>query len=56
MYISTGKIYNVGLCLGRVSDCCLKIIQQFFSYISWQEQVIFQCDDDEIRFVLSQHA
>jgi hypothetical protein len=30
--------------------------QQFFSYISWQEQVNFQWDDDEVRFVLDQHA
>ena len=30
--------------------------QQFFSYISWQEQVHFQWDDDEVRFVLDQHA
>ena len=31
-------------------------IQQFFSYI-WWEQVNFQWDDDdEIRFVLDQHA
>jgi hypothetical protein len=26
------------------------------SAISWQEQVIFQWDDDEVRFVLAQHA
>ena len=30
--------------------------QQFFTYISWQEQVNFQCDDDEVRFVLDQYA
>ena len=30
--------------------------QQLFSYISWQEQVNFQWDDDEVRFVLDQHA
>ena len=30
--------------------------QQFFSYVSWQEQVNFQWDDDEVRFVLDQHA
>jgi hypothetical protein len=39
-----------------VSDCWLMPIQQFFSYISWQEQVNFQWDDDEVRFVLDQHA
>jgi hypothetical protein len=27
-----------------------------FSAISWQEQINFQRDDDEIRFVLEQHA
>jgi hypothetical protein len=38
-----------------VSDCCLTPIQQF-SAISWREQVNFQWDDDEVRFVLDQHA
>jgi hypothetical protein len=27
-----------------------------FSAISWREQVNFQWDDDEVRFVLEQHA
>ena len=27
-----------------------------FCYISWREQVNFQWDDDEVRFVLDQHA
>ena len=27
-----------------------------FSSISWREQVNFQRDDDEVRFVLDQHA
>jgi hypothetical protein len=27
-----------------------------FSVISWREQVNFQWDDDEVRFVLDQHA
>jgi len=27
-----------------------------FSAISWREQLNFQCDDDEVRFVLDQHA
>ena len=27
-----------------------------FSVISWQEQVNFQWDDDEVGFVLDQHA
>jgi hypothetical protein len=26
------------------------------SAISWQEQINFQWDDDEVRFVLDQHA
>jgi len=38
-----------------VSGCCLTPTQQF-SAISWREQVHFQCDDDEVRFVLDQHA
>ena len=27
-----------------------------FTAISWREQVNFQWDDDEVRFVLDQHA
>jgi hypothetical protein len=38
-----------------MSDCCLTPIQQF-SAISWREQVNYQWDDDEVRFVLDQHA
>ena len=38
-----------------VSDCCLMPTQQF-SAISWREQVNFQWDDDELRFVLDQHV
>ena len=38
-----------------VSDCRITPIQQF-SAISWGEQVNFQWDDDEVRFVLDQHA
>jgi hypothetical protein len=37
-----------------VSECCLTPIQQF-SAISWREQVNFQWDYDEVRFVLDQH-
>jgi len=29
---------------------------QQFSVMSWREQVNFQRDDDEVRFVLDQHA
>ena len=41
-----------------VSECCLAPTQQFFSYImTWREQINFQWDDDdEVRFVLDQHA
>ena len=42
-----------------MSDCCLTPVQQFVSYkkcISWQEQVNFQGEDDEVRFVLDQQA
>ena len=38
-----------------VSDCCLTPTQQF-SPIPWREQINFQLDDDEVRFVLDQHA
>ena len=38
------------------SGCCLTPIQQFSSHIIWREQVNFQCDKDEVRFVLEQHA
>jgi len=27
-----------------------------FSAISWQEQVTFDVNDDDVRFVLDQHA
>ena len=39
----------------RVSDIFLTQTQQFPG-ISWREQVNFQRDDDEARFVLDQHA
>jgi hypothetical protein len=39
-----------------MSNCCLIPTQQFFSAISWQEQVNFQWDDDDFYFVLDQHA
>jgi len=35
-----------------VSDCCLTPIQQFSNYT----MVSFQWDDDEVGFVLDQHA
>ena len=39
-----------------MSDSCLTPIQQFFLAILWREQVTFQRDDDEVCFVLAQHA
>ena len=38
-----------------MSDCCLTPFSNFPA-ISWREQVNFQWDGDEIRFVLVQHA
>jgi hypothetical protein len=29
---------------------------QYFSAISWREQVNIKWDDDEVRFILDQHA
>ena len=37
-------------------DCCLTATRNNFSSISWWEQVNFQWDDDEVCFVLDQHA
>ena len=39
-----------------VSGDCLMPTWHIFSAISCQEQVNFQLDDDEVRFVLDQHA
>jgi hypothetical protein len=36
-----------------LSDCCLTPIQQ---NLLWREQINFQGDDDEVRFVPDQHA
>jgi len=38
-----------------VSDCW-SMPTQHFSAISWWEKINFQWDDDEVRFVLDQHA
>jgi hypothetical protein len=38
----------------RVSEWV--IVVSNFSALSWQEQVDIQWDDDEVRFVLAQHA
>ena len=49
------SILAVSLIIEWVIDCCLTPTQQFFSYIM-REQVNFQWDDDEVRFVLDQHT
>ena len=41
--------------LDSKSDCCLCQFSNF-SAISWREQVNFQWDYDEVRFVLDQHT
>jgi hypothetical protein len=48
-------IYNYMLNCEWVSDCRLTPTQQYFSYIMGEE-FIFQWDEDEVRFVLDQHA
>jgi hypothetical protein len=45
---------NISVIIDWVSDSCLMPIQQFVSYII-PEQVNFQWNDDEVRFVLYQH-
>ena len=56
MAYSTQLDWDDLYCYGslRVSDCCLTPIQQFFSYS--MARTSFQRDDDEVRFVLDQHA
>ena len=41
-----------------VSEWAIVVLHQFSNYsaISWREQVNFQWDDDEVSFVLDQHA
>ena len=39
----------------RVNACCLTATQQCLT-ISWREQVHFQRNDGDVRFVLDQHA
>ena len=55
MQLKVTQFLEMRLCLEWASDCCLAPIQQFSS-ISWREQVNFQWDDHEVRFVLDQHA
>jgi hypothetical protein len=50
----------VGSSRGRVKPKTIQLVfvrqSSNFSAISWREQVNFQWDDDEFRFVLDQHA
>jgi hypothetical protein len=47
----------LGFPIFRYSAYMIKVIPEtHFSAISWREQVNFQQDDDEVRFVLDQHA
>ena len=40
-----------------MSDYCLTPNEWLFNYISWREQSTFEWDDDDdVRFVLTQHA
>jgi hypothetical protein len=55
--------YSLKLCITveqyDYDDCYfLTPTQQFFSasFISWREQVNFEIDDNEVRFVLYQHT
>ena len=38
-----------------MSDCCFNANLAIFSY-TWREQINFKQDDDEVRFILDQHA
>jgi hypothetical protein len=39
-----------------MSDCCLTPIHQFFQLYHSENRLFFQWDDDEVHFVLDQHA
>jgi len=41
---------------GLVGASKFDILSEFFSAISWREQVNFQWDDDKVHFVFDQHA
>jgi hypothetical protein len=53
LYVQSNLLMWSPLLSAWVSDCC-----QFsnFSAVSWREQVNYQWNDDEVRFVLDQHA
>jgi hypothetical protein len=66
MYYITVNNYNIrSTNKNRLSTTCIEWVSEWvlfnansaiFSAISWREQVNFQWDDDEVRFVLDQHA
>jgi hypothetical protein len=56
MYFDSENTVTCNCCAEWVSDYCLMPTQQLYSTISWGEQVNCQWDDDEVRFVLDQHA
>ena len=39
-----------------ISDCCFPPIQQVFQLYHGENKLIFSWDDDEVNFVLDQHA
>jgi hypothetical protein len=56
LFIFLRKSSNDDVCrMNMISDCCLMPKQQLLSNIL-QEQVNFQWNDDEARFILDQHA
>ena len=52
------KIYEIQISVNEwVSEWLLLIANSaIFSAMSWREPVNFQWDDDDVRFVLDQHA
>jgi hypothetical protein len=58
MFVTNRKMYNVPYAIYIYSEWVIVAKRQFsnFSAISWREQVNFQCDVDEICFVLEKHA
>jgi uncharacterized membrane protein len=51
-YVTSVEHFNLKNVYSEMSDCCLMSKE----HISLQEQVNFQWDDDEVHFVLDQHA
>jgi hypothetical protein len=48
------KDYNIGMCCFSAKHTAWR--RNSKDSTSWREQAIFQWDDDEVRFVLDQHA